>query len=69
MSLLPRVEMVDPTHARLSIVRQCRLTLASPVSVVLRYEGTGREPVEPAPYAVIDESVFGDAVLRCFFGR
>ena len=35
--------MVDPTHARLSIVRQCRLVSVARSSFY--YEGTGESPV------------------------
>ena len=38
-----RVEMVDPTHARLSIVRQCRLVSVARSSFY--YEGTGESPL------------------------
>ena len=35
--------MVDPTHARLSIVRQCRLVSVARSSFY--YEGTGESPL------------------------
>ena len=57
-----RVEMVDPNHPRISIVRQCRLVSIRPLVVLLR--GHGREPVDPAPDAVDRRAVLGDAVLR-----
>ena len=57
-----RVEMVDPNHPRISIVRQCRLVSIARSSF---YDaGTVREPVDPAPDAVDRRAVLGDAVLR-----
>ena len=54
--------MVDPTHARLSIVRQCRLVSVARSSFY--YAGTGESPLTPAPAAGDRRAVFGDAVLR-----
>ena len=48
-----RVELVDPTHARLSIVRQCRLVSVARSSFY--YEGTGESPVNLRLLRVIDE--------------
>ena len=57
-----RVEMVDPNHPRISIVRQCRWVSIAPLVVLLR--GHGRDPVDPAPDAVDRRAVLGDAVFR-----
>jgi putative transposase len=45
--------MVDPTHARLSIVRQCRLVSVARSSFY--YEGTGENPLNLRLMRVIDE--------------
>ena len=45
--------MVDPTHARLSIVRQCRLVSVARSSFY--YEGTGESPLNLRLMRVIDE--------------
>ena len=52
----------DPSHARLSIVRQCRVVSIARSSFY--YAGQGERPVEPAPDAVDRRPVLGDAVLR-----
>ena len=44
--------MVDPTHARLSIVRQCRLVSVARSSFY--YEGTGESPLNLRLMRVID---------------
>ena len=55
--------MVDPTHARLSIVRQCRLVSVARSSFY--YEGTGESPVNLRLMRVIDEQFWES---RRFYG-
>ena len=45
--------MVDPNHARLSVVRQCRLVSVARSSFY--YEGTGESPLNLRLMRVIDE--------------
>ena len=53
--------MVDPTHARLSIVRQCRLVSVARSSFY--DEGTGESPLNLRLMRVIDEQFLESAVL------
>ena len=48
-----RVEMVDPTHPRISIVRQCRLVSIARSSFY--YAGTGESPLTLRLMRLIDE--------------